>query len=147
MSSADALSAHKAAFQSSTHTFFTLVTAIANQLHTQVYALETAGIIPAKEHRPQREPNAADLAEMAKFTGGGASANSHVTTDPEAGITNSGLGELDVGWLNARASDVGKGMEAEVLGRVRMVLEGMDGTGKEQEKREHVDESMQDAWG
>ena len=144
MSSADALSAHKAAFQSSTHTFFTLVTAIANQLHTQAYALETAGIIPAKEHRPQREPNAADLAEMAKFTGGGASANSHVT-DPEASITNSGLGELDVGWLNARASDVGKGMEAEVLGRVRMVLEGMNRVGKEQEKREYADESMQDA--
>ena len=82
---------------------------------------------------------------MAKFTGGGVSANSHVTTDPEVSITNSGLGELDVGWLNARASDVGKGMEAEVLGRVRMVLEGMAGEGKEQEKREDADESMQDA--
>ncbi|OCL01691.1 hypothetical protein AOQ84DRAFT_369918 [Glonium stellatum] len=143
-SSASTLSTHKTAFQSSTHTFFTLVTAIANQLHTQAYALETAGIIPAKEHRPQREPNAADLAEISKFTGGGAGAESHMTTDSEASTTNGGLGELDVGWLNARASDVGKGMEEEVLGRVKRVLEAMVGEENVQDE-DDADENMQDA--
>jgi hypothetical protein len=106
------VAAHKATFQSSTHTFFTLLSRISNSLEDQARALEAAGIIP---------PTAV------KTVSGAGEA-----TDSEAGVRNGGLGELDIGWLNARAGDVGKGMEGEVLARVRGILEGMseEGQGK-----------------
>lgn len=50
--------------------------------------------------------------------------------DSEAGVRNGGLGELDVGWLNARAGQGGAGVEGEVLGRVREILEGLVGEKK-----------------
>lgn len=74
-----------------------------------------------------REVTAADLAAI---TGGKADAAVVGERDSEAGVRNGGLGELDVGWLNARAGDVGRGMEGEVLGRVRGILEGLVGEEK-----------------
>jgi len=75
-------------------------------------------------------------ADLAAFMGRGNSGGvvDQQSKDSEAGVRNSGLGDLDVGWLNARAGDVGRGMEAEVLGRVRGLLEGMVGEGDEGER-------------
>lgn len=66
-------------------------------------------------------------------------AQGHGEKDSEADVKNSGLGNLDIGWLNSRAGagDVGDGMQREVLERVREILEDMVGEGKEKE-----DESM-----
>lgn len=54
--------------------------------------------------------------------------------DSEATVSNGGLGNLDVGWLNARAGDVGRRMEAEVLARVRGILEGVGKEAIEEEE-------------
>ena len=39
------------------------------------------------------------------------------------GVTNGGLGDLDVGWLNSRAKDVGAGKERELVKELRELLE------------------------
>ncbi|KAF2815147.1 uncharacterized protein BDZ99DRAFT_515897 [Mytilinidion resinicola] len=134
------LAAHKATFQTSTRAFFTLITQISAQLTDQARALEAAGIIPPTNAKAaSREMTGAEAAALLGAAGGGpagAIAGAQVR-DSEATVTNGGLGELDVGWLNARAGDVGRGMEAEVLARVREILEGVGGeVVREKEDRE-----------
>ena len=40
-------------------------------------------------------------------------------------VTNGGLGNFDIGWLNARSRDVGVAKEAELLKEARELLEKM----------------------
>ena len=40
-----------------------------------------------------------------------------------SGVINGGLGDLDVGWLNSRAKDVGAGKERELVKELRELLE------------------------
>jgi hypothetical protein len=42
-----------------------------------------------------------------------------------SGITNAGLGGLDVGYLNSRVKDVGLSKERELVKEAREILEGM----------------------
>ncbi|OCK81497.1 hypothetical protein K432DRAFT_381294 [Lepidopterella palustris CBS 459.81] len=145
-SSVPPLQQHKQIFQSNTDTFFTLVTQISSSLHAQALALETAGIIPANANKTAaRELTAADIARVTGSSGVDLAAvetSGFGTRDSEATVRNGGFGDLDVGWLNARAGDVGRGMEAEVLARVRKLLEEMGGDGN---GGEGGDESMADA--
>ena len=39
------------------------------------------------------------------------------------GLTNGGLGDFDVGWLNSRTRDVGIGKERELVKQLRELLE------------------------
>lgn len=40
-------------------------------------------------------------------------------------ITNEGLGNLDVGYLNSRTRDVGLAKERELVGEMKVILERM----------------------
>jgi len=75
-----ALDAHKTVFRANTTTFFTLVKQLGDTLKEQAAALEEAGIIPAEAPRFGVSDGASAAGE----------------------VTNGGLGDLDVGWLNSR---------------------------------------------
>ncbi|KAF2144557.1 uncharacterized protein K452DRAFT_316531 [Aplosporella prunicola CBS 121167] len=81
-STADALQARKDAFSTHTAEYFQKLKMIGERLNDEAQALADAGVIPATAEK---------LDEQA------ASGN----------IKNGGMGELDIGWLNARAKDPG----------------------------------------
>ena len=85
-----------------------------------MYALEEANIIAAEIHTlsssapsRQQQPNGG--------TGRGAPATASLA-EPER-ITNGGLGNLDVGWLNSRGNKVGVEKEAELMKEARELAE------------------------
>lgn len=97
------LDAHKTVFRANTTTFFTLVKQLGDTLKEQAAALEEAGIIPAEAPRFGVSDGASAAGE----------------------VTNGGLGDLDVGWLNSRRDEVGKRKYMELMKEVRRELEGM----------------------
>ncbi|KAK7710050.1 hypothetical protein SLS57_008548 [Botryosphaeria dothidea] len=97
-SSADPLEARKEAYSTYTQTYFSCIRQISENLSREIDALEKAGVIPAK----------AEKVEQAR---GGAE------------VKNGGLGELDVGYLNARTRDVGVGKAGELVAEARRRLE------------------------
>jgi hypothetical protein len=136
---ADSPQARRDAISSSAKAYFAAVFDIATELLTQVSDLEEAGVIPAQEvryiARTVRD-------EDAGFGGQGgllAKAGMPQTTpkDSEAAVTNGGLGEFDIGVLNARAG-IREGGEGEVLERVKRLLEDLERRGKEGGEEENV---------
>jgi hypothetical protein len=122
-SAADTPQARRDAIASSANEYFTAVFSLSQELHKQVTDLEESGVIPAEEVR-----------YVARTDGG---QNANVVAQPglpplpptqakntEATVTNNGLGEFDIGVLNARAS-VREGGEEQVLERVRRLLEDL----------------------
>ncbi|KAK8168615.1 mediator complex protein-domain-containing protein [Phyllosticta citrichinensis] len=103
------LEARKAAFSAHTKTYFSLVRTIQDNLMREIGALEDAGVIPAKAEKVE----------------GGSGAGGEVK--------NGGLGELDVGWLNARTRDVGVVKGAELVAEARKRLEARLGEGEGQD--------------
>lgn len=101
-SSATSLDARKEAYSTHTQTYFTLVRQIQDNLMREIGALEEAGVIPAKAEKVEQ-------AQREGAHGGD--------------IKNGGLGELDVGWLNARTRDVGVGKAGELVAEARRRLE------------------------
>jgi len=81
------------------------------RLRFEATALKDAGIIP-ESARP------------------GAASN-------EEGITNGGLGTFDIGVLNARVGDPGKGWESEVVSKTKQMME-------EKIKQANTDREMTD---
>ncbi|KAH7138117.1 hypothetical protein B0J11DRAFT_574124 [Dendryphion nanum] len=104
-----------AIFQSSTHDLFVSVNKIRLALRSHVNELATRKVVPAK--------------------GGSAVANNTTQKDGDgenegggldAGVTNGGLGSLDVGILNARArARGGREGEDEVVERIQRVLQSL----------------------
>ncbi len=62
-------------------------------------------------------------------------------TGPEAQATlaDGRMGKLDIGWLNSRSGRVGRDMEAELWGKARTFLEGLE-TGVSNGRGETVDD-------
>lgn len=90
----------RAAFETATSQYFSLLSSVDVNIRRQIWALEEANIIaPAlekdKEGRIGKEKTAADAAS---------------------------LGNLDVGWLNSRNDKVGKEMEAELWEKARLLM-------------------------
>lgn len=109
------LESRKAAFSAHTKTYFSLVRTIQDNLMREIGALEDAGVIPAKAEKVE----------------GGSGAGGEVK--------NGGLGELDVGWLNARTRDVGVVKGAELVAEARRRLEARLG---EDERQDDEDTHM-----
>ncbi|WPG97412.1 Hypothetical protein R9X50_00018700 [Acrodontium crateriforme] len=118
----DNLEARKEIFTNNVQTYYNGLQAIVARLRRQVYALEEAGIIeaeppsftPAAPSRPQQSP-----VNVPSASGGAASASS---AEGER-ITNGGLGNLDVGYLNSRGNKVGTVKEAELVQDAKALLE------------------------
>ncbi|KAK5122874.1 hypothetical protein LTR16_003959 [Cryomyces antarcticus] len=119
--------AHKGAFAANTTAYFTTLQSLSARLRRQVYALEEAGIITAEAATVTSQSAlqaAAAVAQATKGARGVANAQAGVREEPAASsVTNGGLGNLDVGWLNSRGDRVGKEKEAELFAEARKLAE------------------------
>lgn len=119
---------HRAAFEKSTRAYFTSVQAILARLRRQAYALEEAGIITAQAPTLSTTSTLNPAAPAVPF---GQGAGVRRAPGPaqkqeavqEEQITNGGLGNLDVGWLNSRGNRVGEEKEAELIKEAREMLD------------------------
>ncbi|KAK5006445.1 hypothetical protein LTR28_006483 [Elasticomyces elasticus] len=116
LTQSDSLQDHKQAFTENTTAYYTHLQAIVARLRRQVYALEEAGIIEAEA----RNHNAI-AAKSVTLPGTGGQAG-RTGPEPEK-ITNGGLGNLDVGWMNSRGNNVGAQKEAELIEEAKQMLE------------------------
>jgi hypothetical protein len=92
-------------------TYFTTLKALERGLQKQTFALEDAGIIPADKEEPRL-----------------GTAEQRQAIEPQRAaddtVTNGGLGNLDVAWLNSRRRDVGIGKEQELRAEANAWLAG-----------------------
>lgn len=101
--------------ESSTHELFLYINRLRMSLKKQVTELETRKVVPAK--------NAAVVANTSTKEGEQGNQGGE-STGLDSGITNGGMGTLDVGILNARAkARGGKDGEDEVLEMIERVVE------------------------
>lgn len=100
----------KEAFTHHTEAYYTGLQSIVAQLRRQAYALEEAGIIA---------PEASSITATTQQQRPGAPA----TAPDSQRITNAGLGNLDVGWLNSRGNKVGAEKENELVDEAKKLLQ------------------------
>lgn len=118
---ADTPQARRDAISSSANDYLTAVFNLSKDLHKQVTDLEEAGVIPPDEVRYITRTGADENAGAVGQTG--PVGMPQVTAkDREAIVTNGGLGEFDIGVLNARAG-VRENGEDQMLERVKKTLE------------------------
>ena len=113
----------KRAFGTENDDYLVTLQSIQARLRRQAYALEEAGIIHARSSR--------------------AVTSTVGTQKGEAQITNGGLGNFDVGWLNSRRDEVGKIKEAELWREVRERLETKEDA-EEQDSAMDIDVTSND---
>ena len=91
----DPLAARKRAFLAHNRQFYTLLRSVRDGLRAEADALAAAGLLDSTP----------------------------ATDELGSGLTNGGLGDFDVGWLNSRTMDVGVGKERELVKQLRELLE------------------------
>ena len=101
----------KSSFAAATSQYFSLLSSIDVRLRRQVYALEEADIIPTEAATKENQGSQS------------VSAISSQVTKDRASTQTSGLGNLDVGWLNSRNDKVGKVMEVELWQQARNLVD------------------------
>lgn len=98
----------KATYKKHVTDYYTSLQAVIARLRRQAYALEEAGIVASEastlSNAPARPAGAGQNAEQGR-------------------ITNGGLGDLDIGWLNSRGNQGGMEKENEILIEAKEVLE------------------------
>lgn len=102
----------KEALETHTQAFYSALQSLTTGLRRHAYALEEAGIITAE----------APSLSMASKTQGPQKPGAPALPEPER-ITNGGLGNLDIGWLNSRGNKVGAEKEAELVEEARELVE------------------------
>ncbi|KAL8999006.1 MAG: hypothetical protein Q9188_005976 [Gyalolechia gomerana] len=90
-------------FTASSRQYFSILSSIDIRLRRHISALEEAEIIPSETTAKDAQASMNMISPLSR-----PSAPTKSTT------TNSGLGSLDVGWLNSRNDNVEKMMEAEL---------------------------------
>ncbi|KAF2481549.1 mediator complex, subunit Med11 [Neohortaea acidophila] len=106
------LEERKEAFTHHTEAYYTGLQSVVAQLRRQTYALEEAGIIA---------PEASSITSTTQQQRLGVSAPT--TAHDSQRITNAGLGNLDVGWLNSRGNKVGAEKENELVKEAKKLLQ------------------------
>lgn len=86
-------------------------------LRRQIYGLEEANIIPPDFAKPRKAGQEGPAT-------GGMRAAAAPAEPPVSG--ESGMGKLDIGWLNSRSGRVGRDMEAELWEKVTGFLEDLE---------------------
>ncbi|KAF2752230.1 hypothetical protein M011DRAFT_455040 [Sporormia fimetaria CBS 119925] len=105
------------------HQYFILVNQLRTRLHNQIAHLEAQNVIPAEPSRhipDSSQPQMPGAPGMDKEK-----EEREQTWDPEPSVTNGGLGNLDVGELNARAAVRLQGTEV-VLDRMQVILDVLE---------------------
>lgn len=117
------LEGQKTAFTSAASEYFSLLSSIDVQLRRQIYALEEADIISAEAPTKESQTSSVLPAAFAALGGGPSSTLSSQLSSEKGTTSASGMGNLDVGWLNSRNDAVGKEMEAELWAKARDFVE------------------------
>jgi len=137
------LNGQKEAFTKHTTAYFHHIQSIMARLRRQAYALEEAGIVAAEaptlstatSNEPAPRMPGAPGAGVRRGPPGMPAARQPV--EETARVTNGGLGNLDVGYLNSRGNRVGVEKEAELVAEARKMLEEIVET--QRKDRELVD--------
>ncbi|KAH0562149.1 hypothetical protein GP486_003152 [Trichoglossum hirsutum] len=117
------IEAHKESFSKATATYFSLLASINVRLRRQIYALEEADIIASDS--ASKDSQAAGNTPGFGAAGGSGAGGAAIQTD-KGEISGTGLGNLDVGWLNSRSDIVGRKMEGELWAKAREFLERLE---------------------
>ena len=121
----------KSSFATATSEYFSLLSSIDVRLRRQVYALEEAEIIPADVASKESQGGSNIPAALAALGALSSNATSSQSSKEKVTTGGSGLGQLDVGWLNSQNDKVGKEMEAELWAQAKELVEAFE---KEQQK-------------
>ncbi|KAK4960285.1 hypothetical protein LTR10_003179 [Elasticomyces elasticus] len=116
----ESMAARKATFDEHSKAAYTGVQAFQAKMRRQAYALEEAGIIAAEAPVIRVKSNQPQAQGAAAGRGGPAAAGAQVVEAER--VTNGGLGNLDVGWLNSRGNKVAVEMESELLQEAKDLL-------------------------
>jgi hypothetical protein len=119
------LDARKQAFQQNSTVFYNNLQAVVAKLRRQAYALEEAGIITPEAaslstvvvQAPKPPPNQPSQPGRPP----------QQTDQQVERITNGGMGNQDIGWLNSRGNRVGADKEKELVEDTKKLLDDMLG--------------------
>lgn len=107
--------ARKENFQQNATEYYTLLQSVVARLRRQAYALEEAGIISA-------DANTISNITVKKAPPPPAPPGSKPAQEGER-LTNGGLGNHDIGWLNSRGNKVGADKEKELVEDAKKLAE------------------------
>ncbi|KAH8665055.1 mediator complex protein-domain-containing protein [Tricladium varicosporioides] len=118
------------AFEDASNLYLKTLRTVDVGLKRNVYALEEADIIPATAAKPKLKEAKDMFGKSAKPTG------------PTDSTGDTGMGKLDIGWLNSRSGRVDRDMEAELWAKAKDFLEGIEkgninGDGDGQDDEDH----------
>lgn len=108
-------------FESHTTEFYERIQAVSALFRRQIYALEEADIISAQPQSADHKLEAA-LPQTVATARVGPILGQH-RAEPPVPITNGGVGNFDVGWLNSRRDNVERIKGAELLAEARRHVE------------------------
>ncbi|CAD6442675.1 d44b1866-8019-4497-b108-059e40ed5e2f [Sclerotinia trifoliorum] len=110
------------AFENASNAYLKTLQSVDVRLRRQILGLEEADIIPAEKVKSKNKGKpAAEPVERRPAVPGNMAGNKADDT-----ITEGGLGNLDIGFLNSRSGRVGRDMEAELWAKSRRFLEDLD---------------------
>ncbi|KAL8923722.1 MAG: hypothetical protein Q9208_004474 [Pyrenodesmia sp. 3 TL-2023] len=110
------LEQRKANFAAASSQYFATLSSIDDQLRRHITALEDAGILPSEAVIRETQP-APTHAQTASAP------SKQPPAKPKSTITNGGLGNIDIGWLNSRNDNVKKMMEAELWEQAQLLVQ------------------------
>lgn len=110
------LEQRKADFAAASSQYFASLSSIDAQLRRQITALEDAGVLPSEAVIEESQPTPAQSQT-------GLDPAKRPPTKPKSTITNGGLGNIDIGWLNSRNDNVEKIMEAELWEQAQALVQ------------------------
>ncbi|MCJ1478467.1 hypothetical protein MMC13_007147 [Lambiella insularis] len=113
----------KASFTAATSQYFSLLSSIDVRLRRQIYALEEAEIVPAEAASKEVQGSQNASLTLAGMTGPPGVASASQPSKDRAGLGGSGLGNLDVAWLNSRNDKVEKEIEAELWAEAKDLVQ------------------------
>ncbi|KAL8656485.1 MAG: hypothetical protein Q9210_000200 [Variospora velana] len=102
----------KSKFSAASSEYFGTLSSIDVRLRRHIIALENAGILPSEMSAAELQSIQTDVKSSQLSTA------SNKTT-----ITNGGLGNLDIGWLNSRNDHAEKTMEADLWGEAQKLVQ------------------------
>lgn len=109
-------------FETHVTEYYTKLQAVIARLRRQAYALEEAGIISVEATALTSSGATAAPRNDAMASRG---ASPVVTSTEPARLTNGGLGNLDIGWLNSRGNKVATEKEHEIMIEAKELLQDM----------------------
>ena len=135
----------KSSFTAATSQYFSLLSSIDVRLRRQVYALEEAEIIPADVASKESKGGSNLPAALAALGALSSNVTFSQSSREKTVAGGSGLGKLDVGWLNSQNDKVGKEMEAELWAQAKELVQEFEKEQRNRPAEDTVDVEMNEA--